>query len=108
MQNADDHRAFFDSVFRLFLQHCFGLGKPKDTSWLYIVSKNPKSKEAIQLRQLLEPSGVLMKAITEADERGLFLRCLFLFALIGPQGEETVHVFFSLAHAYGSQANEEG
>ena len=34
-QNGEDHRAFFDGVFRVLLQEVFGLGKPKEKSWLY-------------------------------------------------------------------------
>jgi hypothetical protein len=83
-QNSDDHRAFFDSVFRLLLQDVFGLGKPKDKSWLYLASKTSSSStsssrssggandNAKYLKRLLHPHGVLMSAILEADERDLY------------------------------------
>lgn len=78
-QNSEDHRAFFDNVFRVLLQEVFGLGKPKDKSWLYIASKQSLSSssggghsDARHLRNLLDPQGVLMTAVLDADERNLY------------------------------------
>ncbi|UPQ97703.1 hypothetical protein HOP50_01g09980 [Chloropicon primus] len=78
-QNCDDHRAFFDNIFRLLLQEVFGLGKPKGKSWLYLVSlsrstssSSSHNSDARHLRRLLDPSGVLMTAVIEADERSLY------------------------------------
>ena len=70
-QNGEDHRAFFDGVFRVLLQEVFGLGKPKEKSWLYAAGSRG-GQDARALRGLLDPNGALLRAVCDADDRNLY------------------------------------